>query len=181
MIVLRATMKAAVKDQRQADAEQMLQLTQTYARLYGDALNRVTALQKEMSAWVLNKADNITPEQAAQMFYAQNDEWQAEFFNCMQAQVKAHHDAMPPARPGGMPNPSYGVPAGEGQWYHMARHLDDEGFETIEAMLDHAKHHRDNENERAWERQQERLMEDGGGPSLIEQQQAAYKIKHGLR
>lgn len=35
--------------------------------------------------------------------------------------------------------------------------------------------------EAAWERHQERLMEGGGGPSLLEQQQAAYKIKHGLR
>lgn len=35
--------------------------------------------------------------------------------------------------------------------------------------------------ERAYERQQERLMEDGSGPSLLEQQRAAYKIKHGLQ
>lgn len=35
--------------------------------------------------------------------------------------------------------------------------------------------------ESAWDRQQERLMEDGGGPSLIEQQREAYKIKHGMR
>lgn len=35
--------------------------------------------------------------------------------------------------------------------------------------------------ERAYDRQQERLMEGGGSPSLLEQQQAAYKIKHGLR
>lgn len=34
--------------------------------------------------------------------------------------------------------------------------------------------------ERAYERHQESLMEGGGGPSLIEQQRAAYKIKHGL-
>lgn len=39
----------------------------------------------------------------------------------------------------------------------------------------------ENCRESAWERQQERLMETGGGPSLIEQQRAAYKIKHGLR
>lgn len=38
-----------------------------------------------------------------------------------------------------------------------------------------------NEAERAYDLQQESLMEGGGGPSLIEQQQAAYKIKHGLR
>lgn len=35
--------------------------------------------------------------------------------------------------------------------------------------------------EKAYERQQERLMEDGGGPSLIEQQRAAYNLKHGVR
>ncbi len=34
--------------------------------------------------------------------------------------------------------------------------------------------------ERAWDRQQEDLMEGGGGPSLLEQQQDAYRIKHGL-
>lgn len=35
--------------------------------------------------------------------------------------------------------------------------------------------------EKSYDRQQERLMEDGGPPSLLEQQRAAYKIKHGLR
>ncbi len=39
----------------------------------------------------------------------------------------------------------------------------------------------ENRAEAAYDRQQERLMEGGGGPTLIEQQQAAYKIKHGLR
>lgn len=39
----------------------------------------------------------------------------------------------------------------------------------------------DNCAEAAYESQQERLMETGGGPSLLEQQRAAYKIKHGLR
>lgn len=39
----------------------------------------------------------------------------------------------------------------------------------------------ENCREAAYDRQQESLMEGGGGPSLIEQQQAAYKIKHGLR
>lgn len=37
----------------------------------------------------------------------------------------------------------------------------------------------DNAAEAAYDRQQERLMEGGGGPSLLEQQQAAYRIKHG--
>lgn len=35
--------------------------------------------------------------------------------------------------------------------------------------------------ERAWDRHQEDLMEGGGGPSLQQQAQDAYKIKHGLR
>ncbi len=35
--------------------------------------------------------------------------------------------------------------------------------------------------EGAYDRHQEYLMEGGGGPSLIEQQRAAYNIKHGIR
>lgn len=138
MFVLRKTMEAAVEAQREMGSRAVMQLAQAY----GDALNRVTALQHQLSAWVLNEPRNITPNQMAQMFYAQNDEWQAAFFNCMQAEITAYHDALPPAKPGTWPNPHPGVPAGEGQWYHMAQHLTDEGFETIEAMLDHAKHHR---------------------------------------
>jgi hypothetical protein len=38
----------------------------------------------------------------------------------------------------------------------------------------------DNCQEAAYDRQQEWLMETGGGPSLIEQQRDAYRIKHGL-
>lgn len=136
MFVLRATMLDAVATERQRFAE--------LAHRYGGALERVTALQKQFSAWVLNKPEFITPEQAAQMFYAQDDTWQATFFNCMQDQVRAHHDALPPARPGAMPTPSAGYPAGEGQWYHFALKLNDEGFETIEAMFDHAKYAREN-------------------------------------
>lgn len=139
MFVRRKTMEVAVEAQREIGSRAVMQLAQSY----GDALNRVTALQKELSAWVMNKPENITPEQMAQMFYAQDDSWQAAFFNSMQEHVRAHHEAMPPARVGGMPNPSAGVPAGEAQWYHMARHLTDEGFETIEAMLDHARYHRE--------------------------------------
>lgn len=37
----------------------------------------------------------------------------------------------------------------------------------------------DNAAEAAYDRQQERLMEDGPGASLLDQQRAAYKIKHG--
>lgn len=36
-------------------------------------------------------------------------------------------------------------------------------------------------DEAAYDRHQEWLMETGGGPTLQEQQQAAYKIKHGVR
>lgn len=172
MIVFRKTMEAAVEAQRKIGAAAVMQL----ASSYGAALDRVTALQKQLSAWVLNDPKNITPEQMAQMFYMQDDEFQAAFFNCMQEQVRAYHDAQPPARPGQIAGYA-GHPAGEGQWYHMAKHLDDEGFETIEAMLDHAKHHRENEAERAYDRHQENLMETGGGPTLQEQQIAALALK----
>lgn len=138
MFVLRSTMDAAVAKERQASRDDMLNV----AHHYGAALVRTEALQREMSAWIANKADNITPEQAAQMFYAQNDSWQAAFFNVMQAQVLAHHEALPPARPGEF-RQSAGVPAGEGQWWHMARLLDRDGFDTIEAMYEHAKSHRE--------------------------------------
>lgn len=165
MFVRRKTMEAAVEAQRKAGTNAMMHLAQSY----GDALNRVTALQKQLSAWVMNEAENITPEQMAQMFYGQNDEWQAAFFNCMQDHVRASHDAAG--------TKGYGVPAGESQWYYMAKHIDDDGFETIKAMLDHCNHHKDNRNEAAYERQQEALMESGGGPTLQEQQIAAMRLK----
>jgi hypothetical protein len=38
-----------------------------------------------------------------------------------------------------------------------------------------------NANEAAYDREQERLMEGGGPPGLLEQQQVAHKIKRGLR
>lgn len=138
MFVLRKTMEAAVEAQRQYGARAVQQL----AASYGDALNRVTALQQQLAAWVLNEPRNITPQQMAQMFYAQNDEWQADFFNCLQDEIQAYHDALPPAKPGTWPKPHPGVPAGEGQWYHMAARLNDSGFETLEAMFEHAKDHR---------------------------------------
>lgn len=141
MFVLRKTMEAAVEAQREIGNHAVMQL----ARSYGDALNRVTALQTQLAAWVMNKPQNITPEQMAQMFYAQDDGWQARFFNCMQDQVQTVHDAMPPSRPGMMPKPHAGVPAGEGQWCHMAYHINDSGFETIEAMFTHAKWRREDQ------------------------------------
>jgi hypothetical protein len=91
MFVLRKTMEAAVEAQRQIGSNAVMSL----ARSYGDALNRVTALHHQLSAWVMNKPEHITPQQFAQMFYAQNDEWQAQFFNCMQDEVRAAHESMP--------------------------------------------------------------------------------------
>ena len=35
--------------------------------------------------------------------------------------------------------------------------------------------------ERAYDEHQERLMEDGPGPSLLDQQRDSYNIKHGIR
>ncbi len=134
MLVLRKTMEAAVEAQRAIGARAVSQL----ASEYGEALRRVTALQSQLSAWLLKEPGNITPEQMAQMFYAQDDRWQAQFFNCMQAQVEAFHEAQDPRD-----RAPAGIPAGEGQWWHMATHLTDSGFETIEAMFDHAKHKRE--------------------------------------
>jgi hypothetical protein len=45
--------------------------------------------------------------------------------------------------------------------------------DTVDAAIE-------NQNEADYDRQQERMMETGGGPTLLEQQQDAYKIKHGL-
>ena len=39
----------------------------------------------------------------------------------------------------------------------------------------------ENANEAAYDRQQERLMECGASPSLIEQHRAAWRMKHGWR
>jgi len=39
----------------------------------------------------------------------------------------------------------------------------------------------ENRNEAAYDRHQEYLMETGGGPTLQEQAQAAYRLKHGIR
>lgn len=137
MFVLRKTMEAALEAQRQDSTTALAKLTSTY----GDALNRVTALQQTMSAWLLNEPRNITARQMAQMFYAQDDRWQADFFNLMQEEVRAHHAALPAPLAGEF-RASAGVPAGEGQWWHMAGHLTDEGFETLQAMFEHARDRR---------------------------------------
>lgn len=141
MIVLRKTMDSALEAERKSWADRLSAL----AAHYGDALNRVSALQVQLSAWVLNRPENITPEQMAQMFYAQDDDWQARFFNCMQEQVQANHDALPPTAYG-MSRRSAGVPAGEGQWFYAMAKLNDSGFETLEAMYEHAVYHRNKES-----------------------------------
>ena len=74
------------------------------------------------------------------MFYAQDDDWQAAFFNVMQARVVVFHDSLPPARPGSL-RASPGYPAGEGQWYHFTAKLDDSGKETLRAMAEHLDFH----------------------------------------
>lgn len=132
MLVLRKTMDAAVAAEREKSRADILNV----AHHYGAALERVSALQQQIAAWLTNNADGITPEQMADMFYAHDDRWQAAFFNVMQARVTAHHDALPDSLVFGK---CPGVPAGEAQWWHMARHLDESGLETLEAMLDHAK------------------------------------------
>lgn len=134
MIVFRKTMERALVAQQERHVAERAKVFEQF----GSALVRSEALQREMSAWVANKAENITPEQMAQMFYAQDDSWQAAFFNVMQDQVQAHHDAMPP-RGHNEFRLSPGVPAGETQWCYMADKLDDSGFETIQAMFEHAQ------------------------------------------
>lgn len=52
----------------------------------------------------------ITPEQMAQMFWAMNDEEQAEFFAGLAAIVKPAYQA----------DPSIG-PYGDVQWYHLKK------------------------------------------------------------
>lgn len=60
--------------------------------------------------------------------------------------------------------------------------------DRCEGPVDPAKHQDefggytcDNCMEAAYEREQERLMECGPGPTLLEQAQQGYKDKHGLR
>jgi hypothetical protein len=136
MFVLRKTMNEALTLCNNSAQERVVVL----ATRYGDALSQVTALQKQLSAWLMNKTGDITPRQMAQMFYAQDDKWQAEFFNVMQEEVLAYHDSQP--KDGAWANHP-GVPAGEGQWYHATKLLTQEGFETIEAIYEHAKYHRE--------------------------------------
>lgn len=137
MIITRKRHEAELAAERERGRADMLSV----AHHYGKALMRSEALQREMSTWIANKADNITPEQAAQMFYAQDDSWQAAFFNVMQDQVRAHHEAKSEREKVYGFGP--GVPAGESQWYHAMGKLDQSGWETVEAMFDHARYHRE--------------------------------------
>jgi hypothetical protein len=134
MFVLRSTMERAV----QAERDRLNELV----RDFGHSLTQVNALQSQLAAWVRNEPGDIKPEQMADMFYAQDDRWQAAFFNVLQDRIQAYHDSLPKPRPGQIAS-CPGVPAGEAQWWHMAQHLDRSGFETIEAMFDHATHARE--------------------------------------
>lgn len=49
--------------------------------------------------------------------------------------------------------------------------------EVFDAFVAFAKRITEAANERAYEREQERLMEGGGAPTLLEQQIAAMKLK----
>ena len=127
MIILRKTMDAAVEFERQRYAD--------LASRFGLALQQTNALQYQLAEWITEKGEALTPEQFAALFYSHDDRWQAAFFNCLQAVIAAHHDALPADQVFGK---CPGVPAGEAQWWHMAQHLDDSGFESMEAMFEHA-------------------------------------------
>lgn len=134
MIVLRSTMDAAVEAERQRYAE--------LASRFGAALNATGALQQQLADWITDKGESLTPEQFAALFYSHDNRWQAAFFNALQGVVQAAHDALPERRANEF-RLGPGVPAGETQWCWMADHLDHSGFETLEAMFDHAKYARD--------------------------------------
>lgn len=138
MFVRRKTMERVLHVMRMQHSNQITAL----ANLYGGALVRSEALQKQLVAWITEKGEALTPEQMADLFYSHDDRWQAAFFNVMQERVSAKHDAMPPRRPNEFCL-SPGVPAGETQWCYMADHLDESGFETLEAMYEHAKYWRE--------------------------------------
>lgn len=135
MFVFTKTMREAIDAERLNHRRELVDL----ARRYGDALVQINALQRMFADWVTGKADGFTPEQFAALFYAHDDSWQAAVFNVMQSVIEAHHSSLPPPRYANEIRHHPGVPAGEAQWWHMAQHLDDRGWETIEAMFEHAK------------------------------------------
>lgn len=130
MIVLRKTMDAAVEKERQRYAD--------LSQRFGKALDAAGALQVQLADWIMDKGEQLTPEQAAALFYSHDNKWQAAFFNVMQRVVTAAHESLPP-RGYGEVRFGPGVPAGETQWCWVADDLDDSGFETLEAMFWHAK------------------------------------------
>jgi hypothetical protein len=142
MLVLRSTMERKLKEQQEDFVRRLSEVSKDF----GQCLHQCTSLQKELSAWIMNKTDNITPEQFAQMFWEQDGRWQALFFNAMQDVATASYEAQPKKHPLEFRWP-LGVPAGEGQWYHMCEHLDDKGWETMEAMFEHAKHWREKQRD----------------------------------
>jgi len=132
MIILRKTMDAAVEAERARYSE--------LASRFGEALDNTAALQRQIADWITEKGDTLTPEQAAALFWHHDNRWQAEFFNSLQKvatdswEARSEKDRMF----------SYlCVPAGEGQWCWMADHINESGFETLEAMFEHAKHARE--------------------------------------
>jgi hypothetical protein len=137
-------MEAKIAEERRDFLERLSDMS----RKMGDSIAQCCAIQKELSAWIMNKTDNITPLQFATMFWEQEGRWQAMFFNTMQDVATASYEAQPPARPGEF-RWCLGVPAGESQWYHMTEHLDDKGWETLEAMYEHAKSWREKQHDKS--------------------------------
>ena len=125
MIVLRKTMNAAVEAERAKVVE--------LARTYGEAVRQTAALQKQLADWITDKGDQLTPEQAAALFWSRDDHWQAAFFNSIQPAAQSALDALPPARPGEF----RGYP--DMQWCFAADRIDDKGFEFLESMFEYAK------------------------------------------
>jgi hypothetical protein len=134
MIVLRKTMDAALEAERKRYAD--------LAMRFGQALHQTDALQRQLADWITEKGETFTPEQMAALFYSHDNRWQAAFFNALQGFVKAVHEALPPKHPNEF-RMGPGVPYGETQWCWMADDIDQSGFETLEAMFEHAKHARE--------------------------------------
>lgn len=120
---------------------------------HNDASVKAALLGIQTGRLLPNDAD-LSPEYIAGLFYEQDERWQAAFFNVMQDRVRHIHEAMDePA--------TYGVPAGETQWFAAMRHLSDDGFATLEAMYEHALYHRGQERPASLSRQNEGNAETG--------------------
>jgi len=132
MIVLRSTMEAAVQAERDAAHKRLSEIVAHYGRATG----MIEGLARQMFGWLSGKADNVTPRQMATLFWEWDDTRQAEFFNALQDVATESRLADPNPSPFGY----LGVPAGEAQWYHMVKNLNESGQETLGAMHDHMKH-----------------------------------------